>query len=99
MLELLAFIDRYIIELIIWIIIIGAVMSWLIAFNVINLYNPMVRTIWDALNAITEPMLRPIRRFLPDMGGVDLSPLVLILILMFIRAVVIPNIAKLLVGA
>jgi len=93
--ELLAFIDIYIISLIIWIIIAGAVMSWLIAFNVINLYNPVVRTLWDTFNALTEPMLRPIRRMLPNMGGIDISPLILILILMFIRAVVLPNLDKL----
>ena len=89
MLPLLAFIDNYIIELLIWIIIAGAVMSWLIAFNVINLYNPFVRSLWDAFSAITEPMLKPIRRLLPHMGGVDISPVILILLLMFIRAVVI----------
>lgn len=94
MLELLAFIDNYIISLIIWIIIAGAVMSWLIAFNVINLYNPVVRTLWDTFNALTEPMLRPIRRMLPNMGGIDISPLILIIALMFVRAVIIPNIAK-----
>jgi len=95
MLELLAFIDNYIISLIIWIIIASAVMSWLIAFNVINLYNPVVRTLWDTFNALTEPMLRPIRRMLPNMGGIDISPLILIIALMFVRAVIIPNIAKL----
>ena len=99
MIELLGFIDRYIIELIIWIIIASAIMSWLIAFNVINIHNPMVRTIWDMFNALTEPMLRPIRNMLPNMGGVDISPLILILILLFIRTVIIPNIARMLIGA
>ncbi len=95
MLELLGFIDRYVIELIIWIIIAGAIMSWLMAFNVINMHNPMVRTLWDTFNALTEPMLRPIRKLLPNMSGIDISPLILIIFLMFIRAVIIPNIAKL----
>lgn len=99
MLELLGFIDRYVIELIIWIIIAGAIMSWLMAFNVINMHNPMVRTLWDTFNALTEPMLRPIRNLLPNMGGIDISPLILILFLLFIRAVIIPNIAKLFIGA
>lgn len=63
-------------------------MSWLIAFNVINPYNQFVRTLWTAFNAVTEPLLRPIRRLLPDMRGIDISPVVLILILMFIRIVV-----------
>ncbi|MGD9728688.1 MAG: YggT family protein [Nitrospiraceae bacterium] len=80
--------DFILIDLLIWIIIASAVMSWLIAFNVINPYNQFVRTLWTAFNAVTEPLLRPIRRLLPDMRGIDISPVVLILILMFIRIVV-----------
>ena len=99
MLELLGFIDIYVIGLIIWIIIIGAIMSWLIAFNVINIHNPMVRTMWEAVNSLTEPMLRPIRRLLPNMGGVDISPLILILFLMFIRTVIIPILERMIMGA
>src|SRR6516162_2442773 len=93
MLELFGFISS-LITLYIYIIIAGAVMSWLIAFNVVNLYNPLVRSIWQALNALTEPLQRPIRRMLPDMGGVDISPVVLILACMFVQLVVIPNMAK-----
>ena len=96
MLELLGFIS-YLITLYVYIIIAGAVMSWLIAFNVINPYNQFVRSIWQGLNALTEPVLRPIRRRLPDLGGIDLSPLVLILVLFFIQSVVLTNIAKLFV--
>jgi hypothetical protein len=55
-------------------------MSWLIAFNVINPYNQFVRSIWQGLNALTEPVLRPIRRWMPDLGGIDISPMVLIII-------------------
>ncbi|MCB1547750.1 MAG: YggT family protein [Hyphomicrobiaceae bacterium] len=88
MLPVLQFIDFILIDLLIWIIIASAVMSWLIAFNVINPYNQFVRTLWTAFNAVTEPLLRPIRRLLPDMRGIDISPVVLILILMFIRIVV-----------
>jgi YggT family protein len=96
MLELLGFIS-YLITLYVYIIIAGAIMSWLIAFNVINPYNQFVRALWQALNAVTEPALRPIRRVLPDLGGIDISPLVLILILFFIQSVILPNIAKLFV--
>ncbi len=78
-------------------IIIVAICSWLIAFNVINLYNPVVRSIWDGLNAVIDPMLRPIRRFLPSFGGLDLSPLILIFLIEFIKGVVIPNVAAALV--
>lgn len=93
MIELLRFVDL-VINLYIWIIIAGAIMSWLIAFNVINPYNQFVRSLWMGLNAITEPALRPIRRFLPDLGGIDISPMVLILICWFIQIVVLPNLAK-----
>jgi YggT family protein len=96
MLELLSFINM-VIQLYIWIIIAGAIMSWLIAFNVINPYNQFVRSLWTGFNALTEPLLRPIRRWLPDLGGIDISPMVLILICLFIQTVVIPNVAKLLV--
>ena len=83
------------IRLYIWIIIAGAIMSWLIAFNVINPYNQFVRSLWMALNALTEPLLRPIRRWMPDLGGIDISPMVLILLCVFVQMVVIGNLAKL----
>ena len=72
-------------ELYKWAIIIVALMSWLISFNVINIHNNMVRSVWNGLNAIGEPALRQIRRFLPDMGGVDLSPIILIFIIWFVQ--------------
>ena len=96
MIPLLLFID-YIIHLYEWVIIASVIFSWLIAFNVINAYNPFVRTVWQALNALTEPLLRPIRRWMPDLGGIDISPMVLILICVFIQMVVIGNLAKLVV--
>lgn len=71
-----------------WAIIISAVMSWLVAFNVINTHNRFVYTVGDFLHRITEPALRPIRSVVPVMGGVDLSPMVLILIIFFLRGVV-----------
>lgn len=94
MIELLQFIN-VVINLYIWIIIAGAIMSWLIAFNIVNPYNQFVRSLWRAFNALTEPALRPIRRLLPDLGGIDISPLILILICVFIQWVVIGNLAKL----
>jgi YggT family protein len=96
MIELLGFISS-LIQLYIYVIIAGAVMSWLIAFNVVNPYNPAVRSIWQALNAITEPLLRPIRRMMPDLGGIDISPVILILACWFVQQVVLTNIAKLFV--
>lgn len=91
MLSVLYFIDQYLISLLIWIIIGSVILSWLIAFNVVNPYNQFVRSLWDVFHRITDPLLRPIRRLLPDMGGVDLSPMILILVLIFIRVVVIQD--------
>ena len=68
-----------------------AILSWLIAFNVVNMHNDLVRSIWTGLNALTEPALKPIRRFLPSMGGMDISPLILLLIGYFIRQLIIDN--------
>ena len=74
-----------IIEVYIWILIASAILSWLVAFGVVNTYNRFVAMVGDALYRLTEPALRPIRSFLPNLGGIDLSPLVLILLLVFAR--------------
>ena len=76
------------IELYMWIVIIGVVMSWLVAFNVINTSNRFVYMVGDFCHRATEPLLGPIRRALPNLGGMDLSPMVLILGMIFIRGVV-----------
>lgn len=68
-----------------WIVIASAILSWLVAFNVINTRNRFVYSVGDVLYKLTEPALRPIRRILPSLGGVDLSPVVLILLLAFAR--------------
>ena len=81
---LLILLDQ-IISIYIWVIIISAVLSWLVAFNVVNMRNRYVYLFGDVLNRLTEPVYRRIRRFLPDMGGVDLSPLIVILGLIFLR--------------
>ena len=77
-----------VITLYIWVVIIGAVLSWLIAFDVVNRRNRAVYTITDSLYRLTEPALRPIRKVLPDLGGLDISPVILILGLIFLRDVV-----------
>jgi len=74
-----------VIQIYIYILIASAVLSWLIAFNVVNMRNQFVATIAEALWRLTEPALRPIRNFLPNFGGLDLSPVVLILLLIFIQ--------------
>jgi YggT family protein len=87
MVPLIGFIVR-IIDLYIWVIIISAILSWLIAFNVVNTQNRFVYSVADMLYRITEPALRPIRSILPNLGGIDISPVILILFLLFIRDVV-----------
>lgn len=88
MIPLLTFI-LYLIDLYQWVIIAAVVFSWLINFNVINAYNPFVRSLWNALQAVTEPLLKPIRQLLPDLGGIDISPIILYLGLVFLQVVVI----------
>tara|TARA_A100001011_G_scaffold159463_1_gene167839 strand:- start:857 stop:1147 length:291 start_codon:yes stop_codon:yes gene_type:complete len=69
----------------IWILIINALLSWLVAFNVLNTSNRLVYSLLDISYKMTDPLLRPIRNFLPNLGGIDISPVILILLLMFIR--------------
>ena len=76
-----------------WIIVVQAILSWLIAFNVINTHSDFVRTVWTALQRMTEPMYRPIRRVLPDFGALDLSPLVVLLIIYIVSNILIPALA------
>lgn len=75
-----------------WVIIIQAVLSWLVAFNVINTHNDFVRQLLYALSRITEPLYRPIRRIMPDFGALDFSPLVVLLLIQIISGIVIPHI-------
>lgn len=93
MIELLGFIN-YLITLYTYVIFAAVILSLLIGFNVVNPRNQFVQSLWHALSAVTEPLFRPIRRALPDLGAIDISPLVLLLILFFIQSVIIPNIAK-----
>jgi YggT family protein len=74
-----------VISIYVWLLIAQAVLSWLVAFGIVNRYNRVVATIGDFLWRITEPLLRPIRRVIPDLGGIDISPVILILLLWFLR--------------
>jgi YggT family protein len=73
-----------VINLLIWLLIINAVLSWLIAFDVVNRSNRIVNMIWDFTTRLTEPLLKPLRKVIPLIGGIDLSPMVLILLLIFL---------------
>jgi YggT family protein len=75
-------------SLYIWIVIAAAIFSWLVAFNVVNTRNQFVGAIGEFLYRITEPVLRPIRNMLPNLGGIDISPVVLFLIIIFIQKVI-----------
>jgi YggT family protein len=75
-----------VISIYIWVLIAQAVLSWLIVFGIVNTRNRAVVTIGDMMWRLTDPALRPIRRILPDLGGIDISPVVLILLLWFIRS-------------
>jgi YggT family protein len=87
-----------IISIYIWLLIAQAILSWLLAFGVINRYNRSVSVIGDFLYRITEPALRPIRAMLPNFGGIDISPVVLILLLYFVRILIDEDLAPLLLG-
>jgi len=78
-----------IIDIYFWIVTISAVLSWLIAFNVVNPRSPVVGRIWDMLVRLTEPALAPIRRVLPNLGGIDISPVILLLLLGFLRRLIV----------
>jgi len=77
-----------IISLYIWILVASAVLSWLVVFNVVNTRNPIVHSIGNFLYAVTEPVLRPIRNIMPNLGGIDISPVILIIGLLFIRQLI-----------
>ena len=74
-----------------WCLIIQAIMSWLLAFNVLNRANPTVYRVYDFFERITEPLLKPIRRVVPLIGGIDISPVILILLIMFLRQLIWDN--------
>ncbi|MDI1285248.1 MAG: YggT family protein [Reyranella sp.] len=85
MLSLAMLIDK-VIDIYTWIVIAGAIMSWLVAFGVVNVSNKFIRMVVDVLYRLTEPVLRPIRGILPNLGGVDISPVILLLGLFFLRS-------------
>ena len=97
MLPLIQFID-IVLDFVWWLIIVGAILSWLIGFNIVNRSNQLVWTIWDTLNRLTEPLYRPIRRLLPKIGAFDFAPLIVLFGIIFLRVVVLGNLRNLAVG-
>ena len=94
MIELQSFIS-WLIDLYIWVLIAAVVLSWLISFNIVNHHNRFVAVVAQTLSRLTEPVLRPIKRVMPDLGGLDLSPLVAIIGLVFVQRVVLRWLARL----
>ena len=78
-----------VLQLYTWLIIASAILSWLIAFGVVNTRNDFVRAVYDFLGRITEPVLRPIRNVMPNLGGIDISPIILLLIIFFLQRVIV----------
>ncbi len=76
-----------VIDLYVWVIIMGVVLSWLVAFNVINVHNQFVRSLYAGFTSLTEPALRPIRNMLPNLRGFDISPIILIIGLLFLERI------------
>jgi YggT family protein len=89
----------YLVQLYVYVIIASVILSWLMAFGVVNPYNPTVRAIWQGLNAVTEPLLRPIRNMMPNLGAIDISPIVLLLACFFVQSVVLGSLRDLLLTA
>ncbi|MCI0466099.1 MAG: YggT family protein [Beijerinckiaceae bacterium] len=77
-----------VLNLYVYVIIAAAILSWLVAFNVVNRYNEVVRSIWNLVTALTEPLLRPIRGIVPNFGGIDISPIILLLAIFFLERVI-----------
>ena len=77
-----------VLDLYVWLVIASAILSWLIAFNVVNTRNQFVGAVAEFLYRITEPALAPIRRFMPNLGGLDISPIILILLILFLQRVI-----------
>jgi YggT family protein len=77
-----------ILQLYTWVIIAAAILSWLVAFNVVNRYNEVVRSVWTLVTALTEPLLRPIRNMIPNFGGIDISPVILLLAIFFLERII-----------
>ncbi len=86
----------YVLQLYTFVIIAGAVLSWLIAFNVVNIRNEFVRSVWNLFVALTEPLLKPMRNLLPSTGGIDISPIILLLAIWFVEWLIRDDIAPLL---
>ena len=92
------FILDLLLQAVVWVVIANAITSWLIAFEVINMRNRLARQIVGALDAMTRPLLWPFRRVIPPLGGIDISPMILVVLVMAVDRVVLPALATWLLG-
>jgi YggT family protein len=92
------FLFNSLVDLAIFVVIVSAILSWLIAFDVLNVRNPTVYRIAMALERLTDPLLGPVRRFIPNLGGIDISPVILILLLQALKILVNNTVGPMLVG-
>src|SRR6185312_2773925 len=98
LIEFVFLVVHYLIQAVIWIVIANAIVSWLIAFDVINMRNATARQVVRFLDSVTRPLLRPFRRFIPTLGGIDVSPVVLIILLEAADQALLPPLFRWLVG-
>jgi len=98
LIEFVFVILHYLIQAVIWVIIANAIISWLIAFDVVNLRNRIVRQIVSFLDAVTRPILRPLRRVIPTLGGIDISPVIVIVVLSAVDQVLLPALGNWLIS-
>jgi YggT family protein len=89
---------EFLLTILFWIIMAQVILSWLIAFNVINTRNDFVRQFLYALDRITEPLYRPLRRILPDFGGLDFSPMIVLIVIKILQSILLPNVYASLAG-
>ena len=87
-----------VLDLYVWLLIASAILSWLIAFNVVNTRNAFVAAVAEFLYRITEPVLAPIRRMMPNFGGLDISPIILILLIYLVQKLIVYNVMPLVIG-
>lgn len=97
--EFLFLVIHYLIQAVIWIVIANAIVSWLIAFDVINMRNATARQAVRFLDSVTRPLLKPLRRFIPPLGGIDVTPVILIIILEAADQALLPELARLALSA
>ena len=90
----LQFVVSGLLGVLIWVIILNAILSWLVAFDVINLRNPFVANLARFLDAVTRPVLRPFQRFIPPLGGVDITPIIALLVIQGIQIYLVPMIFR-----